>query len=312
MTESEALAEQLTCSVEGGPWYGSSLRELLANVSAETAVGRPLPGAHSIREITSHLAAWFAAVRRRLGGAAVELSPAEDWPPGSGDASGDWDEARAAVDREYPLLLQAVRALGENDLDLIVPGRSYSMRFMLHGVVQHVAYHSAQIALLKKAGGAVESDRILLRHTVATVSYRAGKALRGAPGRFGTFRVGPTSRTPVEILAHIGDLFDWALSIARGKEQWRSATPLPWEKEVDRFFTTIASFDSVLASDAPLGATAESLFQGPIADALTHVGQLTLLRRVAEAPVRGESYYRAEIVAGRVGPEQAAPRREFD
>ncbi len=110
----------------------------------------------------------------------------------------------------------------------------------------------------------------------------------------------------------MGDLLDWALSLARGKQQWRNATPQPWDREVQRFFASLAAFDAYLASDAPLHAPPEKLFQGPIADALTHVGQIATRRRLAGAPVRGENYFVADIVAGRVGPEQSPPRREFD
>ena len=98
-----------------------------------------------------------------------------------------------------------------------------------------------------------ETARELLRHTVATVAYRGGKAVRGAPAKFATFRVSKTSRTPVEILAHIGDLFDWALSMAKGAQTWRNSTPLPWNQEVARFFAALEAFDAYLASDEPLG-----------------------------------------------------------
>ena len=157
----------------------------------------------------------------------------------------------------------------------------------------------------------MDEKRALLRHAVATVAYRGAKALRGAPASFATYKVGPSSRTPVEIVAHVGDLFDWALTIVQGRQAWRESTPLAWEAEVARFFGTLERFDHALAADAVLGDTPERLFQGPVADALTHVGQLTLLRRLADAPITGENYHRADIVAGRVGAEQSAPKREF-
>lgn len=119
-------------------------------------------------------------------------------------------------------------------------------------------------------------------------------------------------RTPVQILAHIGDLFDWGLSIAKGKQTWRDSVPLPWNQEVDRFFAALKSFDDFLASAEPLHAPPEKLFQGPIADALTHVGQIAMLRRLAGAPIRGESYFVANVAVGCVGPEQAKPNKEFD
>jgi hypothetical protein len=163
----------------------------------------------------------------------------------------------------------------------------------------------------KTASPAIDPARQLLRHTLATLAYRGGKTLRGAPEAFAGFDTGEKGRTPVQILAHMGDLFDWALAIARGKEEWRNATPLPWPQEVKRFFQTLQAFDDYLASSQPLDSSVERLFQGPVADALTHTGQLAMLRRMANCPMRGENYFRAEIVAGRVGEEQAAPGREF-
>ena len=157
-----------------------------------------------------------------------------------------------------------------------------------------------------------DSKRELLRHTLATLAYRGAKAVRDAPESFAAFHASETTRTPVEILAHIGDLLDWALSIAKGAEAWHDAKPLPWAEEVERFHATLKSFDGFLASDVELGGTCERLFQGAIADSLTHVGQLTILRRIAEAPIRGENYSVAKIEAGRVGADQAKAVSEFD
>jgi hypothetical protein len=158
----------------------------------------------------------------------------------------------------------------------------------------------------------MDEKRALLRHTVATVAYRGGKAVRGAPASFASYGGDDSPRTPVKILAHIGDLFDWALSQARGAEAWANAVPLEWDREVERFFAALKRFDDFLAADAPLAVPAERIFQGAIADALTHVGQLTMLRRMAGAKMKSENYSRADIVPGRVGPEQTAPTREFD
>ena len=152
----------------------------------------------------------------------------------------------------------------------------------------------------------------LLRHTVATLAYRGAKAVQGAPPTFAEFRGFATTRTPVEILAHIGDLLDWALSISRGKQVWRDSPPLAWHKEVERFFAALRALDDHLASAGTLQVTAEKLFQAPIADVLTHIGQIAMLRRMAGLPVKGENYFVAEIMVGRVGADQSAPRREFD
>jgi hypothetical protein len=154
--------------------------------------------------------------------------------------------------------------------------------------------------------------RELLRHSVATVAYRGGKALRGAPSHFDSFHIGDKTRTPAQILAHMGDLFDWALSIAQGQQAWHDSTPLPWSAELDRFFAAVKKFDDYLASAEPLHASAEGLLQAPLADALTHIGQIAMLRRLAGSPVKGENYFKAEIAPGRVGLEQATPRREFE
>jgi hypothetical protein len=141
--------------------------------------------------------------------------------------------------------------------------------------------------------------RQFLRHTLATVAYRGGKALRGAPETFAVFRSGDSTRTPVKILAHIGDLFDWALSMAQGKAAWHDSEPLVWNAEVERFFAAVKKFDDYLASTEPLHAPIEKLFQAPIADALTHIGQIAMLRRLAGVQIRGENYFVADIAAGR-------------
>jgi len=153
--------------------------------------------------------------------------------------------------------------------------------------------------------------RDFLRHAVATVAYRGAKALRGAPESFATVTFGENPRAPQKILAHLGDLFDWALSMARGEAAWKDSQPLPWDAEVERFFATLKKFDDYLASGEPLHSPAEKLFQGPVADALTHVGQLAMLRRLAGCPIKAENYFKADIAAGRVGAEQAVPKREF-
>lgn len=154
--------------------------------------------------------------------------------------------------------------------------------------------------------------RQLLRHTLATLAYRASKAVRNPPERFGKFRATATSRSAVEIVAHMGDLFDWALSMATGDAVWHDSVVMKWKPEVDRFFASLSRFDAYLASDAPVQCSAERLFRGPIADALTHTGQLTMMRRMAGGPVRGENYAQAHIRTGNTGLQQEEPVREFD
>ena len=157
-----------------------------------------------------------------------------------------------------------------------------------------------------------EAERAFLRHVLAVIAYRAGRVLRAAPPEFAAFRSGERGRTPSEIVAHLGDLLDWSLTLANGAQAWRETPPAAWDREVPRFFAALGALDERLAAPTPLGCPAERLFQGPLADALTHVGQLAMLRRLAGSPVRGENFLVADIAVGRVGLEQAAPRREFD
>jgi len=135
-------------------------------------------------------------------------------------------------------------------------------------------------------------------------------AAHGCNGRIS--RGQGASRSAGRILSHICDLFDWALSVAQGKEAWKGTQPREWNEDVARFFASLAAFDEYLASNAPLAVPPEKLFQAPIADALTHIGQISMLRRIAGSPVRAENFSRADIAAGRVGPEQTHPKHEFD
>lgn len=151
-----------------------------------------------------------------------------------------------------------------------------------------------------------------VRHSLATLAYRLGKVLRDAPPEFRDFGAPDTTRTPGKILAHIGDLMDWALALVEGRKEWHDSEPLPWEQEISRFFTAIAALDQRIADHGLGPVTPERLFQGAIADALTHTGQLALLRRMAGIPMRGENYFVADIQAGRVGPEQTPPKHVFE
>jgi hypothetical protein len=155
----------------------------------------------------------------------------------------------------------------------------------------------------------MDEKRELLRHTLATVAYRAARALEDAPEGYAGFD--GAGRRPEQILAHMGDLFDWALSMAKGSPTWHNSEPLAWEEEKRRFFNSLRHFDGYLALEDPLHAPIDQLFHGPIADALTHVGQLAMLRRLASCPIAGENYYVAEVVTGRVSAEQATPVKPF-
>jgi hypothetical protein len=155
----------------------------------------------------------------------------------------------------------------------------------------------------------MDEKRELLRHSLAALAYRASRALEDAPEDFAGFT--GAGRKPAEILAHMGDLFDWALSMAEGNQRWHNSAQLPWNEEQQRFFAALQAFDAYLASAEPVHAPMERLLQGPVADALTHVGQLAMLRRMAGAPARGENFYVAAIAAGQVGAEQPAAVKLF-
>ena len=149
----------------------------------------------------------------------------------------------------------------------------------------------------------LDSKREVLRHMVATVAYRGGVAVVDAPESFATFHVHETTRTPGEILAHIGDLLEGSLHLCKGEMIFLTSTPLTWKEEIARFFSAVKTFDSYLATEAPLACPVEKLVQGPIGDALTHVGQIVMLRRIAGTPIRPTAYFTAEIVAGEVNEQ---------
>jgi hypothetical protein len=158
----------------------------------------------------------------------------------------------------------------------------------------------------------VDPVRLVLRHLLATLAYRAAKVLRDAPPGFGASTFGSATRQPVRIVAHMADLMSWGITLARGDYVWKAEGGNDWDTEVRRFFDGLAALDRALADEGRFAGSMEKLVQGPLADALTHVGQLAMLRGMAGAAVRPESYARAEIVVGRVGLEQALPVREFD
>lgn len=145
--------------------------------------------------------------------------------------------------------------------------------------------------------------RELIRHLVATLAFRTKIAVLGAPLDFAAFKINETGRAPGEILAHMGDLLQGSLYLMKGEFVYLNSAPLLWEDEVVRFFSAVKEFDSYLASDAPLNQPIEKITQGPTADALTHVGQIVMLRRAAGTPVQVESYFTAEIIPGKIDAE---------
>lgn len=153
----------------------------------------------------------------------------------------------------------------------------------------------------------------LLRHSLATLAYRALRAFHPAPPGFFDFRAAPGSRSAGEILAHMGDLLDWAADHVEGAGAWRVVPPTSWDDGKDRFYTALTKLDDALKWQGAAVADdlAQRLLQGPIADALTHVGQLNLLRGLAGAPLKGENFFVADITAGRTTAIQPPPKRTF-
>jgi hypothetical protein len=148
--------------------------------------------------------------------------------------------------------------------------------------------------------------RELLRHMVATVAYRGGLAITDAPPDFAGFRAHETTRTPGEILAHIGDLLEGTRHLLKGEMVYLTSEPLPWKEEVGRFFAALKQLDLFLASAEPLACPVERFVQGPVGDALTHVGQIVMLRRMAGSPIRPAAYFTVEIVAGEINEQTFA------
>jgi len=144
-----------------------------------------------------------------------------------------------------------------------------------------------------------DSKRAALRHLVATVAYRGMVAISDAPENFADFRVNEGTRTPGQLLAHIGDLLEGSLYLSEGQQVSLTSSPLRWHEEVARFFSAVKQLDLYLVSESIIACPVEKLIQGPIADALTHVGQIVILRRIAGIPVQSGGYFEADIVPGK-------------
>jgi len=148
--ETKRIRGQLRRAYEGQAWHGPSVRELLDGVTAAKAAARPVPALHTIWEIVLHITAWEKAALRMLAGEAVDLSPAQDWPPVRDPSEAAWQDTLAALATAHAALLDTIANLTDERLDDIVAGRDYSVYFLLHGLTQHALYHAGQIALLKK------------------------------------------------------------------------------------------------------------------------------------------------------------------
>jgi len=156
----------------------------------------------------------------------------------------------------------------------------------------------------------MDRDRELLKHFLAAIAYRTQKALRDAPDHYPTFSAGNRVRTPLEILHHMTSLMGYVRTFFVGGQYPRTLEPLPtFKEEIARFHEMIEAVGTLLASDAKPSISTEQLLQGPFADTMTHVGQLAMLRRLADAPVRPENFVFADIRAERLHANQPPPAK---
>src|SRR5215813_2331213 len=154
----------------------------------------------------------------------------------------------------------------------------------------------------------MDEKRTLLRHFLAALAYRAQKALRDAPANFGSFRVAEGVRTPAELVRHMTSVLGYSRTFLVGGTYRPDALP-SLQDEVARFHDMLQDLASVLEGDVDLreGMTAERLLQGPFSDAMTHAGQLAMLRRLAGFPVPPENFIVATIDGERLGSDQSQP-----
>jgi hypothetical protein len=159
----------------------------------------------------------------------------------------------------------------------------------------------------------MDRDCALLRHFLAAIAYRAQKALRGAPAHYPAYSAGHRVRTPVEILRHMTSVLGYARThFAGGAGSYpMKPDPLPtFQDEIARFHEVVQSVGELLTKGTPLREiTTEQLLQGPLADVMTHVGQLAMLRRLADSPVAPENFIYADIRGDRLTADQAPPAR---
>ena len=153
----------------------------------------------------------------------------------------------------------------------------------------------------------MNDKRAMLRHFLAALAYRTQKALRGAPESFGAFQAGSQVRTPADLVRHMTSVLGYARTFFEGGRYWPD--PLPdLDSEVVRFHSMLEDLARHLEAGTELkGTTEERLLQGPFADAMTHAGQLAVLRRLSGSPVRPENFVKADVDPGNLGPDQPEP-----
>ena len=153
----------------------------------------------------------------------------------------------------------------------------------------------------------MDEKRAMLRHFLAALAYRTQKALRDAPAWFALFDEGHQTRNPRELVSHMTSVLGYARTFFVGGRY--HPEPLPtMDAEVERFHEMLGDLARHLEQGTPfMGTTPEQMLQGPFADAMTHAGQLAMLRRLAGVPVAPENFIVASIDPARLGPDQALP-----
>jgi uncharacterized damage-inducible protein DinB len=155
MTEIERISDQFRRAFDGNAWHGPSVMALLEGVTAAQAAARPIPSAHSIWQLVSHIAAWERACLRRLNGDPAQLTDEEDWPAVSDTSEAAWQKTKDELVATHQQLLDKIGGLDDARLNQPIindPSTTYSSVYVtLHGGVQHDLYHAGQIAILKKA-----------------------------------------------------------------------------------------------------------------------------------------------------------------
>jgi uncharacterized damage-inducible protein DinB len=150
MNEAARIADQHRRAFDGSAWHGPAVFEVLAGVDATRAAAKPIKAAHSVWELVLHIRAWEEAVRGRIQGRPIDLSPEQDWPAVTDTSPGAWEHALTAMRETHDALNREIADLADERLEDQTAGKEYTLYLLLHGVVQHALYHAGQIALLKK------------------------------------------------------------------------------------------------------------------------------------------------------------------
>ena len=151
MSRIDRIIDELTRALEHDPWYGPSIQEVIGDLSAADADAHAVNGAHSVWELVHHVAAWTRAIHARVQGDICELQGEADWPPVRETSDAAWATARDDLRRAQSELIATLRTFDDSKLTAITPNRDYDLEHLLDGLIQHHAYHTGQMVLVKNA-----------------------------------------------------------------------------------------------------------------------------------------------------------------